>query len=571
MAEIKVSEMAFLETIPDDAKIYIVNPGDTTPYYTTKAAFLASIAIPNFQQVTDVDGGFTTHIVGSSNALYTGDFFGWLSGNAAASFMAMYADMGLVIKDYGPKAPMIFKNKLNDNAVTLVAQNKPEADYLIADTEDIAALQAQITAGLEGLSWKNNARIAIDTALTMSGSVPLTPTLTIQGITLVQDDRVVLMAQANPIYNGIYRVNAALTSGNYRLYRTNDANLSTELTNALVPIGEGTYVAKTFRQTTVNPVINTSSILFEIFGSSVAIATDLVAGIMKLYAAAGTNTDGTISQKIITDLLALKEDTANKENTLLDNSTTKYPTNNLVKTYLDEDFNFNNLITNQLGYFLPTQNVATFPNVMRNGALTLSGNSALTNPISRVLFSTTATAGTLAFQRGFPLSIDAFDATYYFNSTLKFDISSNVSGSRFFAGWSRMYVVTNPTNVEPDTMINSIGVCKLSTSNNLHVMHNDASGLATTIDLGVNYPANNILGYVYIIKLSKQLSSTDLLFEIQRNSLDSSGTTISTSYILSTNIPSLSISTTVWICNNATASIASFEHFGSVINKNVNY
>ena len=98
----------------------------------------------NLQEVTDI-GSETTNAVGSTSAFYVGAFFDWLSGNTTAQFMAMYADLGMVIKDYGLKAPMIFKNKLNDNTITLLAQNKPEADYLIADTEDIAALQAQIT------------------------------------------------------------------------------------------------------------------------------------------------------------------------------------------------------------------------------------------------------------------------------------------------------------------------------------------------------------------------------------------------------------------------------------------
>lgn len=102
-------------------------------------------ATPTLQEVTDV-GSDTTNAVGSTSAFYVGAFFDWLSGNTTAQFMAMYADLGMVIKDYGPKAPMIFKNKLNDNTITLLAQNKPESDYLIADTEDIAALQAQITA-----------------------------------------------------------------------------------------------------------------------------------------------------------------------------------------------------------------------------------------------------------------------------------------------------------------------------------------------------------------------------------------------------------------------------------------
>lgn len=45
-------------------------------------------------------------------------------------------------------------------------------------------------------------------------------------------------------------------------------------------------------------------------------------------------------------------------------------------------------------------------------------------------------------------------------------------------------------NVEPDTLTNLVGFCRLSTSNNIGVVHNDHTGLATVIDLGSNFPAN---------------------------------------------------------------------------------
>lgn len=41
--ETKVSLMTYLASVPDDAKIYVVVPGDTTPYYTTKAALFDGV------------------------------------------------------------------------------------------------------------------------------------------------------------------------------------------------------------------------------------------------------------------------------------------------------------------------------------------------------------------------------------------------------------------------------------------------------------------------------------------------------------------------------------------------
>lgn len=59
--EIKVSNMDLLETIPGDAIIYVVVPGDTTPYKTTKDLFLAGISggSQNLQQV-NTEGAETT-------------------------------------------------------------------------------------------------------------------------------------------------------------------------------------------------------------------------------------------------------------------------------------------------------------------------------------------------------------------------------------------------------------------------------------------------------------------------------------------------------------------------------
>ena len=54
-------------------------------------------------------------------------------------------------------------------------------------------------------------------------------------------------------------------------------------------------------------------------------------------------------------------------------------------------------------------------------------------------------------------------------------------------------------NTEPTALLNCIGLAKLTTSNNLHVIHNDGSGTATAIDLGVNFPSNTVETDFYIL------------------------------------------------------------------------
>jgi len=117
------------------------------------------------------------------------------------------------------------------------------------------ALLSDLTAVLEGIAWKQPVELLFDTAVTQSGVIPQLSSLTNQGVTLVNGSRVVLSAQANPIYNGIWRVNSTPVSGSYRLYRTDDANTTAELNNAVVGVTSGTHAGKTFRQSTVNPII----------------------------------------------------------------------------------------------------------------------------------------------------------------------------------------------------------------------------------------------------------------------------------------------------------------------------
>lgn len=82
--EIKVSLMTYLASVPDDARIYVVKIGDTTPYYTTKADLLNGVVPKNLRaqyngtSVT-VPTGFTlTRIISLNdpNTAYSGTVTG---------------------------------------------------------------------------------------------------------------------------------------------------------------------------------------------------------------------------------------------------------------------------------------------------------------------------------------------------------------------------------------------------------------------------------------------------------------------------------------------------------------
>jgi hypothetical protein len=78
-----------------------------------------------------------------------------------------------------------------------------------------------------------------------------------------------------------------------------------------------------------------------------------------------------------------------------------------------------------------------------------------------------------------------------FDMITAFSMSENATDTaiRFFIGLTTNNIFTN---VEPNTLLNIIGICRLSSSNNLHLINNDNTGTATTLDLGSNFPANTI-------------------------------------------------------------------------------
>jgi hypothetical protein len=123
-----------------------------------------------------------------------------------------------------------------------------------------------------------------------------------------------------------------------------------------------------------------------------------------------------------------------------------------------------------------------------------------------------ATTGTVGAQ--FRQTQQYFSRNGGFSVTSGFNMAENANDTaiRFFMG-IRSSIGTY-SNVEPDTLINLIGVCRLSTSNNLHLIHNDATGTATTIDLGSDFPANTVSTDKYIFVL--ETVPTGVYFRLER-------------------------------------------------------
>jgi hypothetical protein len=143
------------------------------------------------------------------------------------------------------------------------------------------ATKAYVDAGLEGLAWKDNVRVAAQGNLNTAS-----PGATIDGVTMVTGDRVLVPLQTTQSENGIYIWNGAAVP----LTRALDMNASSEFNEAVTTVDQGTSAGASFRQTAVNPTVGTTAIIWVSFGSAVGAATTVSAGILRLATQGEVNT-----------------------------------------------------------------------------------------------------------------------------------------------------------------------------------------------------------------------------------------------------------------------------------------
>ncbi len=136
-----------------------------------------------------------------------------------------------------------------------------------------------------------------------------------------------------------------------------------------------------------------------------------------------------------------------------------------------------------MSYFLVPTGAASFTSALRAGTLTLSGAAgAFSAPFNYISFASTAVAGNIAFQRGNALQGGTGRTTY-----MRFKIMAQTADTRFAIGVSNVYGSAPPTNVDINSVINTIGFGKKSTSNNLFTIVSNAGGNTAegTIDTGL--------------------------------------------------------------------------------------
>jgi hypothetical protein len=132
-----------------------------------------------------------------------------------------------------------------------------------------AFVLAQLLANTNGINWKTSVKAATTANITLSGAQ------TIDGISCVATDRVLVKNQTTLSQNGIYVVAAGAWT------RATDMDVTAEFQNAVVSVDQGTTNADTsWRQATDNVSVGTSNVVWAAFASNVVYSAT----------AAGTNT-----------------------------------------------------------------------------------------------------------------------------------------------------------------------------------------------------------------------------------------------------------------------------------------
>ncbi len=165
---------------------------------------------------------------------------------------------------------------------------------------------------------------------------------------------------------------------------------------------------------------------------------------------------------------------------------------------------------NKIGYWCPPGNAATLPGVMGYTAPTTVGTVTARTVTTTSLFSrmrrlgvvSVATVGGLASIRVAVAQVTIGNGDGYggFHKVLRFGVSdaATVAGARMFIGMSSS--VAAPTNVEPSTLLNCIGIGNGASDTNLKLFYG-GSVAQTPIDLGANFPANTLSTDVYELVL----------------------------------------------------------------------
>jgi len=136
---------------------------------------------------------------------------------------------------------------------------------------------------------------------------------------------------------------------------------------------------------------------------------------------------------------------------------------------------------------------------------------------------------------------------FFYSVRFTMSNAAGVAGERCFIGLSNSTAA--PTNVEPNTLTNVIGLVKLSSSNNW-LFYSAAGSAGTATNLGVNFPANTLSTDAYEFSMYAKPNGT-LGYKLVR---------LNTAFFVENTVSAVNLPTNttllghqIWKTNNATA------------------
>ena len=183
--------------------------------------------------------------------------------------------------------------------------------------------------------------------------------------------------------------------------------------------------------------------------------------------------------------------------------------------------------------------------VLSTSASTLAQSVASTNLATKQIrlrfYASVVSGGRYSGTRGTAL-------LWYLHGGFRFVCDFNISDTSYSAGCQQFYGLAGQTtdlnygsasNILVSTLTNIIGVGNEVGDTNLQIFYNDATGTASKIDLGVEFPANRTVGAisttVYSIILFNEPMSTSVTYLVINKE-----TGVQATGVISTNLPATS-------------------------------
>ena len=217
-----------------------------------------------------------------------------------------------------------------------------------------------------------------------------------------------------------------------------------------------------------------------------------------------------------------------------------------------------NLGGNKCAMWMPPGGATTVPGVFGMSALTAVGTataravtvSNLLTRMTRLGFVSAATAGQLAGGREAlgKFTVGAGGGLGGFFIRYRFGVSdaATVAGARMFVGLST--TTAAPTNVEPTSLLNCVGVAQLSSSTNLQLVYANGA-VKPVINLGSNFPANSTADAYELVLFAPNAGG--VYYQVTR--LNTPYTAQGFLPSADTPLASTLLCHQLWRCNNATA------------------